>query len=206
MARLVTVSNSVRVVLAAAMIATQGGCAQISDWVQGGRTTAPNDPVILGAPQAEIYLQEIYELAVGDPATQAEIFADAQSAAMLTPGPNTHLRLALVAATPGHPEFNPEKAQRLLREILAQAELLTPAEISLATIHLNNLEQVIVAHSEARRLRASDSRSARSEGKAVSQRLATVEAENRRLREQLAEAESKLEAITTIERSIREQD
>ncbi len=185
--------------LAAAIIATQGGCAQVSNWVKGGGTTEPNDPVILGAPQAETYLQEIYELAVGDPATQAEIFADAQSGAMLTPGPNTHLRLALVAATPGHPEFNPEKAQRLLREILAQAELLTPAEISLATIHLNNLEQVIVAHSEARRLRASDSRSAQSEGKAVNQRLATVEAENRRLREQLAEAEGKLEAITTIE-------
>jgi hypothetical protein len=39
----------------------------------------------------------------------------------------------------------------------------------------------------------------------VEQRLARVEAENRELRQSLAEAEQKLEAITSIERSIREQ-
>jgi hypothetical protein len=33
-----------------------------------------------------------------------------------------------------------------------------------------------------------------------------VEAENRRLRDELDDAEDKLEAITSIERSIREQD
>ena len=195
-----------RFVLAAAIVAALSGCTQITEWLRGNGGATPSDPVILGAPQAEAYLQEIYELATGDPATQAEIFADAQSAAMLTPGPNTRLRLALVASTPGHPEFDPEEAQSLLRELLAQSELLTPAEISLAAIHLNNVEQVIVANAEARRLRASESRDARSEEKAISQKLATVEAENRRLREQLEEAEEKLEAITTIERSIREQD
>jgi hypothetical protein len=35
--------------------------------------------------------------------------------------------------------------------------------------------------------------------------MADIEAENRRLRESLTEAEAKLEAITSIERSIREQ-
>ena len=125
---------------------------------------------------------------------------------MLTPGPNTELRFALVLATPGHPESNPEKAQSLLREVLAQPELLTPAEISLATIHLNNVERLIVANAEARRLRISSSRAARTEEQAVSQRLAAVEAENRRLRQELAAAEDKLEAITSIERSIREQE
>ena len=39
----------------------------------------------------------------------------------------------------------------------------------------------------------------------MSQRIGTVESENRRLRRQLQEAEDKLEAITSIERSIREQ-
>ena len=41
---------------------------------------------------------------------------------------------------------------------------------------------------------------------AVNQRLANVEAENRRLRRELEDAEDKLEAITSIERSIRQQD
>jgi uncharacterized protein YlxW (UPF0749 family) len=94
----------------------------------------------------------------------------------------------------------------MLREVLAQRELLTPAEISLAAIHLNNVKRFIVANSEARRLRESTSQAARTEEQAISQRLARVEAENRRLRNELEDAEAKLEAITSIERSIREQE
>jgi hypothetical protein len=94
----------------------------------------------------------------------------------------------------------------MLREVLTQDQLLTPAELSLAKIHLNNVERLIVANNEARRLRESSSRAARTEEQALSQRLSSVEAENRRLRGELEEAEQKLEAITTIERSIREQE
>ncbi len=182
------------------------GCAQTSDWLQGRSSTPSGGPVILGAPAADVYLEELRLLAAGDPATQAEIFADADAGAKLTPGPNTQLRLALVLATPGHSESNPEQAQSMLREVLTQTLLLTPAEIALATIHLNSVERMIVANAEARRLRTSTSRAARTEERAIGQRLATVEAENRQLRRELDEAEDKLEAITTIERSIREQE
>ena len=188
------------------VLATVAGCTQTTDWLKGRRTAKPTDSVILGAPEADSYLQELHDLAAGDPARQAEIFADAESGALLTPAPNTELRLALVLATPGHPESNPEKAESMLREVLAQTELLTKAEISLATVHLNNVSRFIVVNSEARRLRETSSRAARTEEQAISQRLATVEAENRRLRSELEAAENKLEAITSIERSIREQD
>ena len=94
----------------------------------------------------------------------------------------------------------------MLREVLTQDQLLTPAEVSLAKIHLNNVERLIVASKEARRLRESSSHAARTEEQALSQRLSSVQAENRRLRSELEEAEQKLEAITTIERSIREQE
>ncbi|MDH3821553.1 MAG: hypothetical protein OEU59_10550, partial [Gammaproteobacteria bacterium] len=157
-------------------------------------------------PEADAYLKELSDLAVGDPATQAEIYADAAAAAQLMPGPNTELRLALVLATPGHTESDPKRAQSMLREVLTQDQLLTPAEVSLAKIHLNNVERLIVANNEARRLRESSSHAARTEEQALSQRLSSVEAENRRLRSELEEAEQKLEAITTIERSIREQE
>lgn len=182
------------------------GCAQTSAWLQGKPSSQPGAPVILGAPDADAYLDELRALAAGDPATQAEIFADAAAAATLTPGPSTQLRLGLILATPGHAEANPEQAQQLLGEALAEPLLLTPAEIALATILLNSAEQLIIANTEARRLRASGSRAARTQEQAVSQRLATVEAENRRLRRELDEAENKLEAITSIERSIRERE
>ena len=99
-------------------------------------------------------------------------------------------------ATPGHPESDPQQAQ----------SLLTPAEIALVTIYLNSSQEFFVVTSEARRLRASSDRAQRTEAAAMNQRLATVEAENRQLRRELEDAENKLEAITSIERSIRAQD
>jgi hypothetical protein len=206
MDRLSCAEKARRIALMAVIVTTIAGCTQATDWLKGRRPAEAQDTVILGAPEAEVYLKELYELAAGDPATQAEIFADADSAATLTPAPNTKLRLALILATPGHPESNPEHAQSLLRELLAQSELLTPAELSLATIHLNNVERFIVADAESRRLRASSSRAARTQEQAISQRLSSVEAENRQLRRDLEAAENKLEAITSIERSIREQE
>lgn len=193
-----------KIALASVTIAMLSACAQTQSLVSSMRKSPSSggEPVILGAPDAEHYLSELYDLAAGDPATQAEIYADAEAGAKLTPGPQTSLRFALVLATPGHGEYNPEAAQPMLRELLAQISLLTPAEISLATINLKSVEETIVLAAEARRARASSSRAAATEEAATQQRLATVEAENRRLRRELAEAEEKLEAITSIERSI----
>ncbi len=185
------------------MIAMAAGCAQTNDWLQGRRTAKAVDPIILGAPEAESYLSEIYDLVNGDPFTQVEIFSDAKSAATLTPDPSSLLRYALVLAAPGHAETDPQQAQSLFRELLARTELMTPGEIALATIHLKDVEERLVLDAEARRLRAENTRAATTEQRAVSQRIGTVEAENRRLRQQLSDAEQKLEAITSIERSIR---
>jgi len=189
--------------LLAAMLLS--GCQTTTDWLKGRRTADADDPIILGAPEANTYLTELFDLASGDPATQAEIYADAESAATLTPGTSTRLRYALVLATPGHSESNGTQAQSMLRELLSQQELMTSAEISLATIYLKDVETRIVLDAEARRLRAESNRASSTEAAAISQRMARIEAENRQLREALAAAEAKLEAITSIERSIREQ-
>ena len=202
-------ANATRqIAVAGIVIALLAGCSQTKSLVSSMRKSPSTggEPVILGAPDAEHYLKELFDLAAGDPATQAEIYADAETAAKVTPGAQTSLRFALVLATPGHGEYNPEAAQPLLREVLAQTALLTPAEISLATINLKAVEETIVLAAEARRARASSSRAAATEEAATQQHLASVEAENRRLRRELAEAEDKLEAITTIEQSIRAQD
>ncbi len=185
------------------------GCTQTKSWldkVTRGGSNSSSSTVILGAPSADDYLETLHQLATGDPATQAEIYADAESRSTLTPDPSSNLGFALVLATPGHSESDPEHAQSLLRELLTQTALMTPAEIALAEIHLKTVEERIVLGSETRRLRLSSSRQAQTEEQAINQRIATVEAENRTLRRDLAEAEEKLEAITNIERSIREQE
>ena len=186
-----------------------GGCAQTKSWLSTVRSPSSfgdSSDDVLGAPDASMYLEELRLLASNDLAAHAEIYADAQAAAQLTPNPSTRLRYALVLATPGHAESDASEAQSLLRELLTETELLTNAEIALASIYLAGIEDRIVLEAEARRLRASSSRAARTQEAALNERLATVESENRQLRQQLEEAERKLDAITSIERSIREQD
>jgi hypothetical protein len=195
------------VAMAVTVAALLSGCGKTGDWIKGRTSASSEDPeIIVGEPEVDEYIAELGAIAGGDPAAQAEIFADAFAASQLTPGPSANLRLGLVLSVPGHPESNPEMAQSILREALTQTSLLTPGEIALATIQLNNVERQIVANAETRRLRASSSRAAHTQEQAITQRLNTVEAENRRLRRDLEEAEEKLEAITSIERSIREQE
>lgn len=202
-------SRLAKVVTMAFIVSAASGCAtagKATNWLTGKSPPENEEHVVLGAPSADEYLRELNDLVAGDPDKQADIFADASSAARLTPGPSTDLRLGLVLATPGHPASDPVQAQRLLSGVLEQSELMTAAEISLARIALNSVDSVIVTNTQATRLQESTSRTARSEEQAISQRLATAEAENARLRRELEEAEQKLDAITSIERSIREQD
>ena len=187
------------------LLVATAACESTTNWLKGRRTADP-DPIVVGSSEANEYLTELFELTGGDPATQAEIFADAQSAATITPGTSTRLRYALVLATPGHAETNGTEAQSILRDLLAQPELLSRSEIALATIHLAEVEERLVLGAEARRLRSENSRAASSEEAAVARRLASIEADNRRLRQSLADAEAKLEALTAIEQSIRQQN
>ena len=200
--------KTAKISIALLIVSLLGACAQTKSIVSSmGRSSTPSDEtVVLGAPDAEQYLNEIYELSVGNPKIQAEIYADAESGAKLTPGPQTNLRYALVLATPGHDRFNPEIAQTMLRDVLLQESILTSSEVALATILLNSVERQLALSADARRALASSSLAASTEGAAVQQRLAAAEAENRQLREALTDAEEKLDAITSIERSIREQD
>lgn len=181
-----------------------GTTGKVGDWLRGKGADSGDEAAIIGAPSADSYLSDLYELNAGDARKQANIASDAESAARLTPGPSTKLKLALVLATPGHAGYDPARAAGLLREVLDQQPLLTAAETSLATIYLNSVERLSEAASEASRLRSASERAAVSEARAASSRISNLEAENRRLRDALAEAEQKLEAITSIERSIRD--
>ena len=200
-----TTTRLVMVAMATAVLVSGCGTTEkVGDWLRGEDNSNENEAVIIGAPDAEEYVNELYELAIGDTRKQRNIYEDASDAMRLTPGPSSTLRLALVLATPGHAQSNPARAADLLREVLDQEPLLTTAELSLATIYLESTALLAATSSEASRLRDASARAARASESEASRRIAAVEAENQRLREELADAEEKLEAITTIERSIRE--
>ena len=182
-----------------------GTTEKVSGWFRGDGVSDSGSAVIIGAPDAETYLAELYQLTSGDARQQADIYDDATAAAKLTPGPSSTLRLAMVLATPGHAQSDPGRAVTLLVEVLEQEPLLTAAELSLATVYLANAERLAAATGEVARLRDASARASRAEQQTSARRIAAVEAENERLRKELGEAEQKLEAITSIERSIREQ-
>ena len=193
-----------RACLAALLALGLSGCAPFDDWLRGDRSGVSQVPVADDEAGGG-YLVDMFQMTSSDAATQAEIYADAEAAARLTPTTASRLRYALVLATPGHAGSDPEHAQDLLRDLLSDAQLMTPTELSLATVHLGQVEERLTLNAETRRLRTANSRAVNTEERAVAQRIAAIENENRQLRQSLAEAQEKLEAITSIERSIREQ-
>ena len=199
----VTVRNFSLMIALFALLVTSG-CEATSNWLKGRRTAEPED-IALNAPPANEYLNELQALATGETAQQVEIFADSQAAATLTPDPSTRLRYALVLGTSGHPNTNYAESQHILNQLLAQTEMMTSAEVALANIYLANANNRLALESETARIRSTTSRAASSEEAAASRRIATLESENRRLKEALADTENKLEALSAIERSIREQ-
>ncbi len=176
-------------------MALLSGCAQTKDWLDNIRGGDSSDEPAIHVPSADEYLEMLQQLTTGDPATQAEIYAEAESLSTLTPHPSTNLRFALVLATPGHAGSDPQRAQSMLRALREQTELLTPAEIALTDIQLKEVDERV-------RLTVAS----RESEQATKRRIAAAEAENVRLRSELADAEGKLEAITSIERSIRERE
>jgi hypothetical protein len=116
------------------------------------------------------------------------------------------LRLALALATPAHPATDAVEAQRLLTELLATGDALLPEEQILALIHLKDVEERLILDAEATRLQQAAAAAAAQRNDRSAQQLQAALEENRQLKLALEEARAKLDAITNIERSIRERE
>src|SRR5205814_2327652 len=77
------------------------------------------------------YLLLLQRLVQGRPAEQAEIVANAQRDYDTAPTPSHELKLALILGTPSHPATDLPKAQALLRELMADPQMLLPGERAL---------------------------------------------------------------------------
>lgn len=153
-----------------------------------------------------VYLETMQALVEGDPVLQAEVFDNAAAAAERAPTTTNRLRLALALATPGHAGADALEAQRRLAALLAAGDTLLPEERILATIHLQEVEERLILDAAAEQQRDRSAAEAARLSADNTQRLEAAQAENQRLRDELAEAQEKLEAITSIERSIRDRD
>ena len=153
-----------------------------------------------------IYLETLRTLIEGDAVEKADVFRNVAAAADRTPTTTNRLNLALALATPGHPSASPQEAQRLLSELLAAGDALLPEERILALIHLKDVEQRLILDAEAQRLQAAATAAAAQRNARNAQQLQAALDENRELKRALDEARARLDAITNIERSIRERE
>jgi len=149
-------------------------------------------------------LQLLQQLVQGTPSDQAEIVAGAQRDYETAPTPSRQLRFALILATPGHPGTDLPRAQRLLRELMANPEMLLASERSLAFLELQQIDDHLTLEGENRRLQSDAVRADRERLASVNHRLQLETDENSRLRKELEEARAKLDAIANIERSLNE--
>ena len=150
------------------------------------------------------YLQLLQRLVQGPAAEQAEIVASAQRDFDSAPTPSHQLKLALVLGTPGHPAANLPRAQGLLRELMANPEMLLPGERALAFLQLSQIDDHLTLDTENRRLQADAVRADHERMASANHRLQAEMDENSRLRRELEEARAKLDAIANIERSMNE--
>lgn len=152
-----------------------------------------------------VYLELMRRLAAGDAVTQADTFADAADAVELAPTTTNRLKYALALAAPGHAGSDARAAERELTSLLAENTLL-PEERVLAEIHLAEVSRRLVLSTSAERLREELAQARAEQDSQSTERLQAALEQNRQLRRQLEDATEKLEAITSIEQSIRERD
>lgn len=179
------------------------GCASLP-----GKNPPPPPPVVDQAAVANAvlsaYLQMLQSLLQGQPAQQAEIVADAQRDYDSTPTPSRELKLALILGTSGHPATDLPRAQKLLREVLANPEMLLPGERALAFLKLSQIDEHLTLETENRRLQSEVMRLDHERVASANHRMQAELDENARLRKELDEARAKLQAIFNIERSLNE--
>jgi hypothetical protein len=186
-----------------------GGCASIEALrappppPHSDNTTEDRDTV--AAVFMATTFQSIQHLTQTGPAEQAEIVAAAREAYERSPQGGAKLRYALMLMTPGHPARDPKLAQKLLRELAAQPETLQPLERAVALVELGQLDSELEVEAENDRLLQSGDLHAERERSAATQRRLQAELdENAKLRKQLEDAQSKLDAIANIERNLTE--
>ncbi|HEY2591304.1 MAG TPA: hypothetical protein VGI35_06910 [Steroidobacteraceae bacterium] len=188
----------------AAMLA---GCADGlgGSSIRKTETLPPVDRAGASAASLSRQLVVLQRLIQGAPAEQAEILAAAKHAYDTAPIPSNELAYALVLATPGHPGFDAARAEKLLRDALATPETLLPSERAIAVVTMRTTERQLALTAENQRLQAQAERSAGDDGErtaALDHKLQGEQEENAKLRKELEEARSKLDAIANIERSL----
>ncbi len=192
-----------KILLLALLLTAVGACSGMPNWVPG-RNIATSQTQIVEESEISNYLRIMHELVTAAPSDQQELFADLERRSARSPTTTNRLALALARVTPDHAATNVAAGRAELERLLADPALLVETERALVVVLLKELDQ----HSRIAGANAERHSQALAQANSDRDRLAReLEASRTRaaeLQRQLREAEEKLDAITRIERSIRE--
>jgi hypothetical protein len=195
-----------RHIVVTALLASIAGCAGLAgptratgDSATAQQTLPPPSPPLAG------YLDTLSRMAPGNPALQQAELETTRAAAQQSRGSADTLRYALALGSAGHPGSNPLEAKRLITELLASPNTLTPAEVDFAAAWLREFDARVALYAELARQREESVQALNSLDTTADRRADALAAENKQLKRKLAEAERKLEAVAEMERSMLEQ-
>jgi len=152
---------------------------------------------------ATTYLETMNRLANSEPAQQADVFYEVERAYTAAPTTANTLRHAIALVTPGHPSSNLAEGKKLLEQLLATPERLVPAERNLAAFLVKDADIRLQLQADIRRLTATVDE--RTRGQVGSDKRAQSQAEEiAKLKHALQDAQHKLDAIISTEKSLSE--
>jgi len=155
------------------------------------------------------YLDMLNRLANGSAAQQADVFYEVERDYTGSPTTANSLRYGSALVTAGHPAANLVEGKKILERLLANPERLTPAEKNLASFLVKDADVRLQLQAEVRRLAATVDERSRGQanlGTRLQSQVQSQADEIVRLRKQLDEAQQKLDAIKSIEKSIIERN
>jgi hypothetical protein len=165
----------------------------------------PDPSTVLATPKpADIaeYFDVLDRMAPGDPVRQSTELAATLSHAQQDPTSSNRLKYAIALGAAGHAQSNPVEARRLINELLAGQNDLTPREVTLANAFQREYDARVALYAELARQREETERQLKSIDSEGDRRYNVLNAETQRLKKALAEAERKLEAVAEMERSL----
>jgi chromosome segregation ATPase len=187
---------------ATALACLLGGCAAFAP---PATKPVPAPPPVPTVTDLAPYFATLDQLAGSDPARQAALLGELQARLASSPGARTALRHALAVGAAGREGSDPVEARRLLAELLAAPGALEPAEQQMAAALLREFDARVTLYAQLGRQREELEARMAAETEAHARALQAATAEAARLRRELKQAETKLQAITEMERELLEQ-
>lgn len=169
------------------------------------KVATPRQPAITASPKPvdiASYFELLDRMAPGDVVRQSTELASTLTAAEQNPTSSNRLKYAVALGAAGHLSSNPVEAKRLITELLAGTNDLTPQEVSLANAFQREFDARVALYADLARQREESGRQLKSVDEDSDRRYNALNAEAQRLKKALTEAEQKLEAVAEMERSL----